>query len=302
MRIFYDVKKRRMIIRLAIAVISLFSFIMIIKSYFMPPTTPPSSSATGNVKQTENVIPVQSTGSKPVDTKNSNNLPNTTPTSIKIDKENQVLITATLSPSAVLSTSIVTKTATQTSAKVSTPTPPKPIKPTTKVIKPPTTKKAATPVPNTAAISGDLHITYFNSNTTSSSNTINPMFKLINKTNTDITLSDIKIRYYFTVDSNVKQSFWCDWSSAGTSNVFGRFIKLTMAKSNADHCLEIGFANASGVIATGETVEIQTRFSKDNWTDYSQSNDYSFNPSKDYTNSNKITVHLNEKLIYGKEP
>ena len=301
MRIFYDVKKRKIIIRLVIAIITLLSFIMIIKSYFMSPTTPPSSS-TGNVKQSENVIAVQNTGSIPVNTKNNNNLPNTTPSSIKIDKENQVLITATLSPSAVLSTPIVTKTITQTSAKVSTPTPIKAIKPTTKVIKPTSTKKAATSVLNTAAMSGDLHIMYFNSNNTSSSNTINPMFKLINKTNTDIKLSDIKIRYYFTVDSNVKQSFWCDWSSSGTSNVFGHFIELTMAKSNADHCLEIGFISASGVIATGQTVEIQTRFSKDNWTDYSQSNDYSFNPSKDYTNSNKITMHLKEKLIYGKEP
>jgi len=148
----------------------------------------------------------------------------------------------------------------------------------------------------------ELQVMYFNGNSLTAANTINPMFKLTNKGNTDINLSDVKIRYYFTVDSDVRQTFWCDWCTAGTSNVYGSFNKLSSAISNADHYLEVGFSREAGSIKPGKSIEVQTRFSKDNWTDYSQSNDYSFNPSKGYTLSNKITIYLNGKLIFGKEP
>ena len=45
--------------------------------------------------------------------------------------------------------------------------------------------------------------------------------------------------------------------------------------SNADYYLEIGFNN--DVIKTGETVECKVRFNKNDWSNYNQSNDYSFN-------------------------
>jgi len=162
--------------------------------------------------------------------------------------------------------------------------------------------KSPTSAPNNGTSSGELQIMYFNSITTSSTNTINPLFKLINNTKNNINLSDIRIRYYFTADSEIKQNFWCDWCSAGTSNVFGDFIKLKTPKANADQYIEIGFRDDSGIIKPNETVEIQIRFSKDNWTEYIQSNDYSFNPSKEYLTSDKITLHLKGNLIFGKEP
>lgn len=293
---------------------------MMLKSYSTPPSTTPTL-ASNTDYQNSIVVSVQSTA---INNSSSQTLPETT-----LDKKNQVLVTATALPSTAISPSVVSpsvvstsisqaikssKPSSETVKNAPTPTTLNALKTSatkvimpiaTKVANPTPTKKLSAPtlkVNNSTKASGELQVMYFSSNSSSSTNTITPMFKLINNTASAIKLSEIKIRYYFTVDSNIPQSFWCDWCTAGSSNVYGNFLKLSTSKSNADHYLEIGFSNTSGVISPGKIIEIQTRLSKDNWTDFSQLNDYSFNPSQRYVTSNKITLYTNGKLIYGKEP
>ena len=113
----------------------------------------------------------------------------------------------------------------------------------------------------------------------------------------------MKLRYYYTIDGEKAQTFWCDWSSAGNSNVSGSFNKLPSSKSGADYYLEISFTSGAGTIEPGNSVDIQTRFSKNDWTNYSQSNDYSFSSSaSDYAENNKIPVYVSGKLVSGNEP
>mgnify|MGYP001308193701 FL=1 len=127
---------------------------------------------------------------------------------------------------------------------------------------------------------------------------------------TDISLSDIKIRYYYTVDGEEVQSYFCDYASvtgAGThknitSSVSGKFSKVT-GNSNCDYYLEICFSDKAGILKPGEKVVVQNRFAKINWSNYSQNNDYSFNPTAtDFTVTTKITVYSSGILIGGIEP
>jgi len=156
---------------------------------------------------------------------------------------------------------------------------------------------------NASGGSGKVVIQYANGNAADSSNGINPRLKLVNNGSSSIDLKDVKIRYYYTIDGEKPQNFWCDWSSAGTSNVTGTFNKLPNAKNGADYYLEIGFASGTGTLAPGSSVEIQTRFSKNDWTNYSQSNDYSFiSTASDFIENNKITVYVSGKLVWGNEP
>lgn len=301
MRIWYDVKKRRIIIRFTIAIICISSVVLLVKGCFNTPSGKQHSS----MDNTKTSLPViLSSPSSNTATPTISQIPVPTPT--PTNKAIQTVLNPNTPTATSSASQKITNNSLIASSKVSTPTPSKVATPkSTKTSIPTTPPKNPTSAPNNSndsTSSGELQIMYFNSITTSSSNTINPMFRLINYTKNNINLSDIRIRYYFTADSEIKQNFWCDWCSAGTSNVFGNFIKLKTPKANADQYLEIGFRDDSGVIKPNETVEIQIRFSKDNWTEYIQSNDYSFNPSKEYLTSDKITLYLKGNLIFGKEP
>ncbi len=156
---------------------------------------------------------------------------------------------------------------------------------------------------NASGSSGKIVVQYSNGNAADSSNSVSPKLKLVNNSGSSINLKDIKLRYYYTIDGEKPQTFWCDWSAAGTSNVIGSFIKLSSAKNGADYYLEISFAGEAGTLEPGKSVDIQARFSKNDWSNYSQSNDYSFGSSaSNYIESSKIPLYISGKLVSGKEP
>ncbi|MFZ5987336.1 MAG: cellulose binding domain-containing protein [Bacillota bacterium] len=188
--------------------------------------------------------------------------------------------TATIVPTPT-STPTLTSTATPTATVVPTPTP------------------SASPV----TISGGLAVEFYNSNTSSYTNGVGPKFKLINKGTSSISLADVKIRYYYTIDGEKSQNFYVDWTSVGTSNVTGKFIKVSTPKLGADYYLEVGFTTAAGSIAPGQSIEIQSRFSKSDWSSYNQSNDYSFkSEGTTYGSWSKVTAYISGNLSWGVEP
>lgn len=150
---------------------------------------------------------------------------------------------------------------------------------------------------------GDIKLQMFNGSTTSTTNGIAPRIKLYNNGNTDVKLSDVKLRYYYTIDGDSAQNFWCDWSTIGSSNVTGTFVKMDTAKSGADYYLEVGFTTGAGNLAVGQSVEVQVRFSKTNWSNYTQTGDFSFNSSNSsYVDWAKITGYIGNTLEWGTEP
>jgi lysophospholipase L1-like esterase len=169
---------------------------------------------------------------------------------------------------------------------------------------------SAISVINISYAAGDVKVQMFNSNTTATTNSISPKIKLINQSSSAISLSTVTIRYYYTVDGDKAQSFWCDYAAITspahtpiTSNVTGKFVKMSTAVTGADYYLEIGFTSGAGSLAAGATVEIQSRFAKTDWTNYTQNNDYSFNPSAtNYADTAKVTAYTSGTLASGTEP
>ncbi len=150
---------------------------------------------------------------------------------------------------------------------------------------------------------GNLQVGAYNSNTQANVNTISPKIKIANSGTTSINLSDVTLRYYFTDDGAQNQSFWCDWATSGSSSVTGNFVKLSPAVTNADYYLEIGFLTSAGTLAQGASFELASRFAKNDWSNFNQSNDYSFDSvSSSYSSTNKITAYIDGKLINGVEP
>ena len=136
-----------------------------------------------------------------------------------------------------------------------------------------------------------VKIQAYNSERATTGSTVSPRIKFVNTGNTDIKLSEIKIRYYYTKDSNKDQKFMCEYSKVGAANVTGKFFTLTPGKTTADSYLEIGFTEGAGTIHYGESIELNIKFSKSDNSLYTQTNDYSFNPTAiGFVDSSKITV------------
>lgn len=155
----------------------------------------------------------------------------------------------------------------------------------------------------TAAPAGTIRIEMFNSNISATGSSISPKFKLTNTGTTALNLSDVKIRYYYTINGDQPQNFFADWATAGSANVTGAFSALNPVRTGADHVLEIGFTASAGTLTAGQSTEIHTRISKNNWTNYTQTDDYSFAGSQtSYTDWSKVTGYIAGSLQWGIEP
>lgn len=138
-----------------------------------------------------------------------------------------------------------------------------------------------------------------------STNTLVNNFKLVYEEGEEVSLSDVVIRYYFTADGSQNQTVWVDsaalqmnqapWYVSYTGKIVGNVVMMDEPLSAADSYIEIVF-NTSDKILPGSTVDIATRTAKSDWSNYDQSNDYSFG------DSSKITVYYQGNLIAGVEP
>ena len=136
-------------------------------------------------------------------------------------------------------------------------------------------------------------------------NGIRPLLQIVNNGTAEVPLSQVTVRYWYTNEGSKAQSYWCDWAQLGQSNIVAAFKSVSPARTGADSYLEIGFKPTAGSLAPGaSTGEIQSRFSKSDWSDYVQSNDASFDAAKasGYGDWSRITVYRNDSLVWGEEP
>jgi endoglucanase len=149
-----------------------------------------------------------------------------------------------------------------------------------------------------------LKARYRAANTSATDNQIGPHLELVNTGSTTVQLGQITVRYWYTVDGARPQTLWCDWTARGCSNLTGRFTTVSPARTGADTYLEIAFAAGMGTLAPGQsTGEMQLRVTKDNWSNYDESNDYSFDPTRtSFADADRVTIYSAGALIWGVEP
>jgi endoglucanase len=170
-----------------------------------------------------------------------------------------------------------------------------------------TIQPTSTPQAGKTATSGNvgLQALYKSGNPgTTTVNQIMPDLEIANIGNSSIKLSDITIRYWYTLDDQQQQQYWCDYAQIGCGNIEGRLIPLSAPRTKANSYLEISFSDEAGSLVPGaNTGAIQSRFNKNDWSNFNENDDYSYIASSTaYAPSNKVTVYYKGSLIWGNEP
>jgi len=155
----------------------------------------------------------------------------------------------------------------------------------------------------TICLSCTLRVQYRAGVTVASTTQPEPQFEIVNTSTGSIPLSALTLRYWYTVDGTKTQTFNCDYSIIGCTNITGTFGTMSTPTSTADTYLQIGFTGSGVIAAGGNSGDIQTRINKSDWTAYTQTNDYSFDATKTaYTDWNNVTMYYNGTLVWGIEP
>lgn len=135
----------------------------------------------------------------------------------------------------------------------------------------------------------------------SSGNSVAPTFTVTNTSDSELDLSTLKLKYYYTADGDEAQTFNCYYAGTVggdyenlTGNIVGEINKLNSTANKADCYIVVSFNG--GTLAPGQAATIQTSVNKDGWKEYDQSNDYSYNEGKN------VTASINNKVVWGTAP
>jgi hypothetical protein len=136
-------------------------------------------------------------------------------------------------------------------------------------------------------------------------NQIKPHFNIVNMGTTTINMSELKLRYYFTKDAGVSTfSAWCDYAVKSCANISVIVAALNPATATADYYIEVSFTAGAGSIATGQSSgEIQTRINKTDWSNFTETGDYSYDATKTtFTDWTRVALFRNGTLVWGTTP
>jgi hypothetical protein len=158
----------------------------------------------------------------------------------------------------------------------------------------PTSTPVPPPPPTSTPGSGNstLKAQYKAAETMGTATQIKPHLQIVNTGTGSVALSDLKARYYYSKEGTAAESYYCDYAVKGCGNVTGSF---------ASGYFEMGFTAGAGSLAAGQSSgEVQNRFAKSDWTNYTQTGDYSFDPTKTaFADWDKVTIYQNGTLVWG---
>lgn len=153
-----------------------------------------------------------------------------------------------------------------------------------------------------ATASEILNAQFYNGNKEAKTNNISVNFRIVNTGTTELDLSDLSMKYFFTSDGPQAVNFTCDYSPIGNNNVVGTFEKVSI-NTSTDTVLTVGFTTDAGTLKVGQSVDVYGRIHKEDWSMFTQTNDFSFNDTdSSFNNIGKISVYIGDTLVAGSTP
>ncbi|GAE90292.1 cellulose binding domain-containing protein [Acetivibrio straminisolvens] len=102
-----------------------------------------------------------------------------------------------------------------------------------------------------------LMVEFYNSNRQEHTLIVAPNFLITNVGSSDIDLKDVKIRYYYTLDSYDSEEtqnygFYTSQKNGTNINATATFAKMGIPTDTADYYFEIGFDVSAGTLEPGD--------------------------------------------------
>ena len=161
---------------------------------------------------------------------------------------------------------------------------------------------APTPTPGPGGGPASVKLQYAVGDTAATDSQMKPHFQLVNTGGADADLSNVTVRYWFTGEGAQSVNFFCDYAVMGCGGISGSFAALATPVAGADSYVEISFSGKI-VPAYGQTGVIQGRMAKSDWSNFDETDDYSYDPNQSsLADYDFMTVYANGALIWGVEP
>lgn len=206
---------------------------------------------------------------------------------------------AATASSALASPTTAANTPAPSTAGVTAPTTTAP--PTSAASAPALTSASATaPLASSSPLlTAGLRVRYHTSNPAELSKDAKPEFIIDNRSLAPVRLEDLELVYWFTDDPGQTYVFHCDWAQMGCEKISGEFESLPEGL----YALHIHFDSAAGELLPGqESGEMKLRFNRADWSEFRQSDDYSFSTANDYVDWEKGALYLGGQLVWGSAP
>jgi len=151
-----------------------------------------------------------------------------------------------------------------------------------------------------------LTIYYLAGVTSDTTNSPHPQIEVTNSGTGPVSLNNVEVRYWFNCDCTTQTvQSWVDWAGllpAGTS-VTDDVLSTVQSTTLGGQTNYISYKFTGNlVLQPGQSIEIQGRFNKSDYSNMVQDNDWSFTPYTSFTEWTKITGYLNGTLVWGEEP
>lgn len=127
---------------------------------------------------------------------------------------------------------------------------------------------------------------------------------MTNTGTTPVPYGEITLRYWLTVEDFAPlTNLSVYWAQLGTNKVKMKYVELGSPRQGALGYVEYSFDASAGSLAPGtNSGPIQSGIGKQNWTNFNESDDYSYANKSSFQPNSRITIYRNGLLVGGQEP
>ncbi len=150
----------------------------------------------------------------------------------------------------------------------------------------------------------NIKIQFMTFNSSVITNTISVNLRIYNTDTVDIDLASVSAKYYYTFEGSaqneIAQVYWSGILPSGRD--ITSKVNTTIESADVNRIYNISFDSDAGIIKPGEFVECQTAIHKTSWSNYNQSNDFSFGAVTSYQDWQKFAGFVDGSLVWGTTP